>query len=165
MPECECEGQQQSVHSPGIIQAGEGIVYCLVHPVESSDPVTFVQANEIMPRKFLKEGTLSVARAMYTTRETFQREVVNARTAKEGRTFMGCWSVKCQMLRDLVDGQGTRTICVVDAGYEHYPGHAHLAFSQALVAASKNAQQAAKGDLIKAFRLAGELSLEECFAA
>jgi hypothetical protein len=164
MPECECEGQQQSVHSPGIVQAGEGIVYCLVYPVDSSDPVTFVQANEIMPRKFLVAGTLSVARAMHTTRETFQREVVSARTAKEGRKFMGCWSVDCQVLRELLDGQGTRAICVVDAGYETCPGHAHLAFSHALVAAGKNAQQAAKGDMIQAFRLAGELPIEECFA-
>ncbi|HRO12001.1 hypothetical protein, partial [Amaricoccus sp.] len=83
----------------------------------------------------------------------------------EGRKFMGCWSVQCQMLRELLDGQGTRAICVVDAGNQTYPGHAHLAFSHALVAASKNAQQAAKGDMIKAFRLAGELPLEECFAA
>ncbi len=144
MPDCECEGQQQSEHSPGVVQAGEGIVYCLIHPVDITDPVTFAQASGLMPSKQLVACTLSVCRAVHSTRETVQREVIDVQLARrEGRTFLGCWSVFCQRLRELSDEHG-RTICVVDDGYETYPGHATIGFSQTVAAAPKNVQTAAK---------------------
>jgi hypothetical protein len=56
-------------------------------------------------------------------------------------------------------------ICVVDAGLENNPGHAHLGFSRTITAAHKNVRKAAKADMIKVFMEAGVLPLEECLAA
>lgn len=165
MSDCDCEGQQQSEHSPGVVESGEDIVCCLVHPVDISDPVTFAQADGFMSSTQLLDSKLSVARGPHTSREEFQRNVIDVRLAKPGRTFVGCLSAKCLRLRDLTDGQGRRTICVLDAGYEYYTGNAHLGYSAALIGASKNARKAAKADMIKVFTVAGVLKLEDCFVS
>ena len=70
----------------------------------------------------------------------------------------------CQRLRELSDEHG-RTICVVDDGYETYPGHATIGFSQTVAAAPKNVQTAAKAEMIDMFKEAGVIRLEDCIAA
>ena len=163
MEGCECEDSQQSPYSPGLVQPGEGIVYCLIHPVDIADPVTLAEASSLMPREQLAETRLSVCRANHSTREIVQREVIDVRLGKPGRSFVGCWSAICQTIRELRSGDG-RAICVVDAGLPHYTGHAHLGFTQVVAAANRSVQVAAKGELLKAFKEAGVLPLVDCFA-
>jgi hypothetical protein len=163
MAECECEEIQQSPHSPGVVLPGEGIVYVLIDPIDI-DKITLAAAAAVMPSKQLTERRLSVSRAMHSTREIVQREVIDRRLAdKPDRTFVGCWSVLCQTIRELTDDVG-RTICVIDDGLPNNPGHAHLGFSAAVAAAGPSIKTAAKGNLVKAFTANGVLSLEQCVA-
>lgn len=151
MSRCECakESSRQSEYSPDVVQDDEIIVYALVEPLTSS-----VKA---ISKSGLKEGTVSVCRAGYTTGPEAKAKTVDVLIGKNStRTDEGFLLAQCGEIRDIRLGtSNVGAFCVVDDGLPEHISHAHLGYSDPSDPKLRNDREAARANLLSLFNRRG----------
>lgn len=166
---CRKELSQQKAASPGTVQLDETIVYVLIDPLQVRD-------GEVQKSAFshssLRNGDLSVCRANHSSAQDIHKHVVGPILARDkSRRLVGALRALCSAIRNLRIGEPPeQAICVIDDGYDDFPAHAHLAYSEVTKAEGfweryRNARQALRGNLLLAFNAdGGPRNLAECCA-
>jgi ferredoxin-thioredoxin reductase catalytic subunit len=135
-PDCACESQLVSLHSPHPVRAEEtlGRMVCTPMHVHS-------KRKELKPSFFEHAFSygLSVQRLELAAHEELARLVVGFLEPKEDRTWLGYVECSCEHLRNLRDeSSGMRMFCVYDSGEENNPAHTEIGVSRRIPEADQN---------------------------
>ncbi|SFQ13904.1 hypothetical protein [Tranquillimonas alkanivorans] len=154
MPGCECEKNQQSAHSPGLVLDEEEIIYCLIHP-DLFDAASGELKNKAFSKSILKKSELSVVRKPYSSEADTKANVVDPQVQRNpSRRFCGALTAPTKAIRALA-GSSPQDVCVADDGLPGFPAHAHLGFSEEVAAQSKSVLEAVRSNLIDVFNAGG----------
>lgn len=159
---CDCEQAQQSVHSPGLVEDCENIIYCLIDP-DLIDRDTAELKNKAFSKTELRKTALSVVRKPYSSGDEVQSKVIDPQIARSpNRHFCGVFICQVAQIR-AIDGNTEQDICVADAGLEEFISHAHLGFCDEVARRSKSVQEAVRSNLVATFQRDGIQNLRETF--
>lgn len=148
---CPNELRKQKDESPCIVDNEEPIIYVILDPDHYKNGIL---TNAAFSKSKLKEGSLSVSRANYTTADQLKKSVIDPQLIRnKERKFIGVIRATCNDIRSIrMSNENTRAICVIDNGTENDTAHAHLSFSEKAKISPKNEQQAIRGNLILTFQ-------------
>ena len=141
--------KRQSPISPAAIKKGEKLLLAVIDPLNWNG-LGFTKSA--FQTKKLKAAELSVARFPYASPKRIDFFVYRPILAKDPtRKIMGVMQFTCESLCKATPGSPEGEFIVVDAPSvsegKIYFAHAHVGFSPSVVAAGKNAQTAAVGNL------------------
>ncbi len=158
---CPNELRKQKDESPCIVDNEEPIIYVILDPDHYKNGIL---THAAFSKSKLKEGSLSVSRANYTTADQIKKSVIDPQLIRnKERKFVGVIKATCRDIRSIkMNNETTRAICVIDDGTENDSAHAHLSFSEKAKIASKNEQQSIRGNLMLMFQT-NPVGLDEIF--
>ena len=168
---CPKELSKQSEFSPDKVHDKETLVYLLIDPRQIKDGEL---TSTAFSKKELKQGTLSICRAGYSTAEDAKRNIFEPQFNKNSeRKLVGAYKAICLNVRTIyatnrnTQQSAGRAFCVIDDGERNFPAHAVLAYSDITKKDKfwdKNDQTAVRENLIELFQNHSKpLDLEDCF--
>ena len=162
---CPKELKQQSVYSPDVVHDNEAILYVLLDPIQWKDGQLTYGA---FSKSKLKDGSLSVSRAQYSSEDMLQERVIQPQLNRnKKRKLIGVLRALCEEIRRITgDNTPCRIFCVNDDGTENDQAHAVIAYSELTKEEGfwqKNNREAIRANLIEAFR-GNPMSLADAFA-
>jgi hypothetical protein len=130
-PDCQCEAETVSEHSPGIVSENEVLIRTIYSPVHIN-----TETGEVNPTAFddaIRLG-LSVNRKDHTTRENLSANIAKkiAADIAAGKRKDGFWALvtlRFGDMRELRSDVGARLYCVYDTAKEDDPSHADICWA------------------------------------
>lgn len=121
---CPAENEQQSEHSPGVIEDEERLVK-VIHSPEHYDQ----EKGTIKPGAFSAEDLhnlnrgLSLDRILHSSRESLQERAETLTGKKKERLLEGFATTIAEKIRQITHSDGERALCVIDDGLKENPAH------------------------------------------
>lgn len=126
-PECTCESQRMSPHSPGPVQSGETLARMVCFPMH-----VHRKRRELKPSFFDHAFSfgLSIQRLDQAKDEEIATLVEGFLTPKDDLLWLGYIEGSCEHLRSLRAGTSNkRLFCIYDTAEERNPAHAEIGVS------------------------------------